>query len=354
VNKLSLLALAIFAAFGLLSLASNALQDDSVAIQEELRPAHIPVPADDGRPAMLEGWDSLDCAECHNQIASEWASTMHAMAWVDERYQEAIATKRRPQSCYGCHIPQPLNLRPLGGKPRPRGSDPEALDETPHNGISCLSCHLGPEGAMLGPYADTEATEAHTSKQGEAFGEGALADSLCINCHRSTVGPVIGIAKDFETTRQADKGLSCVGCHMPAIDRPAATVTNEDGTKRATAVRRGRLHSLQTPRDPYFLATAFGVEARRTSTGAELLITNQAGHRIPGLTTRSMTFTVTAIGAEGEATHVFDSTAYLPVDGTYTLAIESGAPPTSLQIHGTHSWTGVETPVVFLDQTLEL
>jgi hypothetical protein len=370
VNKLHLLAILLFTGLASLALGGVAPQDDEEApavVEEELPAPHIPAPADDGRPKELEGWESIGCAECHEQIASEWASTLHATAWVDERYQDAIAKKRRPASCYGCHIPQPLNLRPFGGKPRPR--DPEAAlaegqeypDETRHHGISCMSCHLGPEGVMLGPYAsspENEISPKHASAKGEAFGDGPLADALCINCHRTNVGPVIGIAKDFEVTRQADKGLSCVGCHMSPMDRSAAFVPQEDGTVIASPIRRGRSHALQTPRDPIFLATAFGLDTRKVSEGAELLISNQAAHRVPGLKSRSMTFQVQALDAGGEvlgeASLTIDSRAYLPVDGVLPLVVESSEPPAKLWVRATHDWDGVKVPVQFIDKLIEL
>ncbi|MFT6041051.1 MAG: hypothetical protein ACI9C2_001218 [Gammaproteobacteria bacterium] len=309
---------------------------------------------------MLDGWESMECVECHREIASEWASTLHAQAWIDQRYQDAIAEKRRPQSCYGCHIPQPLQLSPFGGKPRPRNPETTPSDEALHYGISCLSCHLGPDDTMLGPYEsdpDNEISPAHKSMKGEAFG-GTLGDALCINCHRTNVGPVIGIAKDFEVTRQADKGLSCVGCHMSQVERSAAIETLEDGTTKHSPVRLGRSHALQTPRDPKFLAEAFGLDARLTDTGAELLITNQAAHRIPGLKTRSMTFVVQALDVDGkvlgEASLLIDSRAYLPVDGLLPIDIASATAPAKLQVTATHDWIGVEAPVEFVNKALEL
>ena len=336
----------------------TALQDD--AKKEELPAPHIPAPANDGRPEMLEGWESMECVDCHREIASEWAGTLHAMAWVDPIYQEAIAQKRRPQSCYGCHIPQPLNLSPFGGKPRPRDPEATPTDETRHHGVSCLSCHLGPDDTMLGPYEsspENEISTAHKSSKGEAFG-GNLGDALCINCHRTNVGPVIGIAKDFEVTRQADKGLSCVGCHMSAVERSASIETLEDGTTKASPVRHGRSHSLQTPRDPVFLAEAFGLDARTTAGGAELLITNQAAHRVPGLKTRSMTFVVKALDSAGkvlgESTLVIDSQAYLPVDGLLPIALATETAPAKLEVKATHDWTGIEAPVEFINKVIEL
>lgn len=350
-----------------LTLTSGA-QDD-----EPLPPPHMPAPADDGRPASLEGAEELACAACHADIVDEWAGSLHAMAWVDERYQKAIKKKRKPSSCQGCHIPEPIFSGPIGRKLRPRAETEaerpaltretlaEALAWNPrHFGVSCVTCHLAPDGAMLGPYEsspDDEISGAHASRKDEAFG-GTLTNALCINCHRTNVGPVIGIAKDFETTRQADKGLSCVGCHMAPVERSMAGGLDQEGKPWASPVRRGRSHALQTPRDPDFLANAFGLEARRSETGAELVVTNQAGHRVPGLRTRSMTFTVTGYDAAGkrvaQVEREYASDAYLPVDGISLIAVESTADIKTLGVRAVHDWHGVDEPVTFIDERLEL
>ncbi len=329
-----------------------------------------PAPADDGRPRALENARDLPCAQCHESIVDEWAGTLHAMAWVDERYQTAMLKKRKPASCQGCHIPEPLFDGPLDRKLKPRdeveGPRPEERAEKlawnpRHFGISCVSCHQAPDGAMLGPYAsdpENEISKAHASRQHAAFGEGTEANALCISCHRTNVGPVIGIATDFETTRQADKGLSCVGCHMAPLERSAASGLDKAGAPWASPVREGRSHALQTPRDPVFLREAFGLEPRRAEGGAELLVTNQAGHRVPGLRTRSMTFVVTAKNAAGEALgqteRVYASDAYLPVDGISLIRVEATGSVAALHVRATHDWVGVEEPVIFFDSELEL
>jgi len=346
-----------------LTLTSGA-QDD-----EPLPPPHIPAPADDGRPDALENADQLACAGCHATIVDEWAGTLHAMAWVDERYQTAMQKKRKPASCQGCHIPEPIFDGAIGRKLRPRaeteGPRPdtraEALAWNPrHFGISCVTCHQAPDGAMLGPYASStedEISGAHASRQHEAFG-GTLANALCINCHRTNVGPVIGIAKDFETTRQAEKGLSCVGCHMAPVERSMASGKDKEGKPWVAPVREGRSHALQTPRDPVFLAEAFGLDARRSKVGIDLVVTNQAGHRLPGLRTRSMTFTVTGYNEAGEAVaqieREYASDAYLPVDGVSLISLESTRTIHTVGVRAVHDWHGVDEPVTFIDERLEL
>ena len=45
------------------------------------------------------------------------------------------------------------------------------------------------------------------------------SSAMCSVCHSTNIGPVVGIAKDFETSKQAERGRSCIGCHMQAIER---------------------------------------------------------------------------------------------------------------------------------------
>lgn len=316
------------------------------AAQEEL--LLPPEPVDDGNPAHVGDLSGLDCATCHATIAEEWAGTRHATAWIDERYQEELAGKRRPQSCHGCHIPEPMHLGTLGRKPAPR-----ADEDDPHAfGVTCNSCHQGPDGAMLGPWGAE--TDAHASAVGESFTSAAASNQLCISCHRTTIGPVIGIAKDFEVTGQEGKGLSCVGCHMRPVERPAAIVDGEAG-----AVREGRSHALQTPRDPRFAALAFGLSARVDGGEIVVVVANQAGHRVPGLTTRSFLFRVDVQAADGSSlgTGELDITnrAYLPADGTHEIRVQpDGGEPARIHVTAHHTTPGVAAPIAILDRLLAL
>ena len=280
-----------------------------------------PVPADDGR-APLEDVMSVSCWGCHQTIAEEWATTLHAQAWDDPFYQEALQGKRRPQSCYGCHVPQPLHLMPperFGRKPRPRLEE----DERFHLGISCRSCHEGPEGTILGPWGAE--TDSHASVQSESFSTATGSNKLCIACHQTTVGPVIGIAKDFVLADLEARGMSCVGCHMAPVERPMAT----DDDDNPTQVRTGRSHLLQTPRDPGFLAKSFGLTARDDGGETVLTIANRAGHRVPGLVERTITFEVVGIDGSGNevarTTQTVDSTAYLPLEGSVEVRLGAAA-----------------------------
>src|SRR5690349_10695166 len=79
-----------------------------------------PAPAIALKPPSLDKAEENKCASCHADIVQEWASTAHAIAWVDEEYQAALVDRSKPQTCYGCHIPKPLLQGDLAAKPAAR------------------------------------------------------------------------------------------------------------------------------------------------------------------------------------------------------------------------------------------
>ena len=338
------IAASISIAAGLLATAAAAtVQDDSPGEAWELE-LFPPRPVNPVEP--IEALFSLSCWGCHETIADEWALTQHAHAWVDEVYREALKDKRRPESCHGCHIPKPLHEMPaerFGRKPPPRTEEEGKLV----HGVTCRTCHGGPDGTILGPWGAP--TDAHASAQSEHF-VGTGSNAVCIACHRTTIGPVIGIGKDFDLGRLEERGMSCVGCHMHAVERPAAT----DDDDNPTAVRPGRSHLLQTPRDPAFLAQAFALSARNVAGKTTLTVANRAGHRVPGFVDRRIVLTARALDGGGavlsEVEHTIDDTAYLPLEQSIDLRFD--AEGTRVRVTGLHHMPGLDEPVPFLDVTL--
>ncbi|MCK6447335.1 MAG: cytochrome c family protein [Planctomycetes bacterium] len=298
-----------------------------------------PEPVADGRIARLDAVERIDCTPCHRDVAEEWATSLHALAWVDELYQEELAEKKKPEGCWGCHVPAPLADHDLAQKPPPREEDREL-------GISCASCHVAADGSILGPWGAE--TDAHRSVKDERFA-GSRADELCAACHRTNVGPVLGVAKDFETTDQKAKGRSCVGCHMQTLERPAANVRPGD-PPREFPRRTVRSHALQTPRDPSFLARAFEISARRVGGRTLVDLENQSGHRVPGLIGRSLKFTAEVLDPQGTvlatAKAEVDFRSFVPVDETLTLELAATGP--KVRLVGLHVDPRLTAPVEFL------
>ena len=303
-----------------------------------------PVPATEGLPAKLDRLDELSCTECHVEVVEEWATTQHALAWVDGVYQEEIKGRRKPESCHGCHIPELMHDGPMTRRPKPRSEDL-------HFGVSCESCHLGPEGEMLGPHGTP--TDAHPSKKSETM-IGAGSNELCSSCHRVNIGPVIGIAKDFERARLTEQGISCVECHMAPVERRWANLP-EGAEGEEAPIRLGRSHALQTPRDPSFLRQAFEYSAAAEGGKTVVTLRNRASHRIPGLVGRALLFEAQLVDADGKVLAEGDleitTRAHVPMDGSVTIELEgSGA---AVVLKGIQEDPLVKDPVPFLDLRLE-
>lgn len=304
-------------------------------------------------PAKLDGAEKLDCARCHADVVEEWSQTAHALAWVDKQYQEQLADKKKPESCHGCHIPKPIFAARGDGAGEISGKPP-ARDDLREHGVSCVSCHLGAGGAMLGPRG--AATAAHPTKLSSAF-VGAGSNELCSGCHKTNIGPVVGLAKDFEQSKQAERGRSCVGCHCEALEM-RFTKDGEDGKTSAgesvAPVRRGRSHALQTPRDPTFLRRAFALALRVEGAKSTIVVRNTAGHRVPGLIGRTIKLHAEVLDEAGkvqvEQTLIIDASSYLPVDGELSITL----PVAAARVHvvGTHDEPRADGPVDFLDEML--
>ncbi|HVS17209.1 MAG TPA: hypothetical protein VMT18_01325, partial [Planctomycetota bacterium] len=221
-------------------------------------------------------------------------------------------------------------------------------------GVTCVACHQGPDGEILGPHGTP--TDAHASRRAETF-VGAGTNALCATCHGTFVGPVIGLARDFADSARAAAGGSCVECHMAEVERSFALTPAEDGGEpTASPVRKGRSHALQTPRDPAFLRRAFGLTAALEGGRAVLRVENRAGHRVPGLIGRELTLTATLFddaGVELES-RALEIDAAVPLETDETRTLEFSAGGARVRVRGTHGDPRLLQPVGFLELELEL
>jgi hypothetical protein len=299
-----------------------------------------PAPAIRLRPEKQEQLEGETCGTCHADVLGEWVPSAHAISWQDELYREALTEKSRPQSCWGCHTPKPL----LGAGLAARA---EARSELQALGIACTSCHSASDGGVLGPAGRT--SSAHAARASDFMTEKA-SSALCSVCHATNIGPVVGIAKDFESSRQAERGRSCIACHMQSIERQPAR-----GAPAGAVAYRGRSHAIQTPRDPSFLARAFEITLAVDGKRSVITIKNLAGHRVPGLIGREVQFQAEVRDAQGKVLAsgelAFDAERYLPVDQSAQISL--GAVGAKVHIVGLHRDPRADAPVRFLERELE-
>ena len=307
----------------------------------ELAEPHTP---EQRTAASLENFEQHACAECHAQIAEEWAATRHAMAWVNSVYQKELESITKPSKCHSCHAPQPVLLTGVSKRPKTRETDL-------HFGVDCNACHRGADDVMHGPRGTEVA--AHASVRDENF-SGLGSNELCLGCHSRSIGPVIGIGRDFDDAELEDAGYSCVECHMAPVQRPMATQKSGGAPTRA---RAGRSHLLQTPRDASFLRQAFELRVMELDGVLGLRIANRAGHRVPGSNDRVLDFTIQLplAGEPVPTVHELQVSREEPLRVREEFWIPFGAPLSGPpHVRAVHTAKSLSGPVVFLDEDVPL
>ncbi|KPK51595.1 MAG: hypothetical protein AMJ63_11875 [Myxococcales bacterium SG8_38_1] len=153
-----------------------------------------------------------DCADCHADLASHWANSVHAYASFDNPwYRASIDQFRRERGekesrfCAGCHDPLLLISGDIDTEVTPG-------NELAYAGVTCLVCHsvesarpdgnasftLTDEAVLIPDPANPDEIEAHRAR---LTMPPLRTAALCGSCHRSFSGPAIGNAN-----------------HLPGID----------------------------------------------------------------------------------------------------------------------------------------
>lgn len=265
------------------------------------------------------------CGMCHTEIFAEWKDRAHGKAWTDPIYQAAIAEKTRPQLCHACHIPGSV-LERLGSRPRVR-------DQHLEEGVTCVTCHKNGD-TQHGPYGSD--TLAHPCEKDPAFSfEGSVA--LCASCHSTQIEDVLPVAKDFMEADMASKGKSCIGCHMPEVQRQMS-ISISTGNP-VGEVRTGRSHALRGPRDIEFCASAFEIAASSGDGELVLSVSDMTGHRIPGLALRTFPMDIRQLGGDGSELRAdqleISSENFLKAQETrdFRFPLADGAVAVEVQVH---------------------
>jgi hypothetical protein len=296
-------------------------------------------PRQEKEPEAAAPANRLECASCHGEVHAEWARSLHGRAWTDPTYQAAMKKVANPVSCTPCHVPKPLHETGLGNLPAARADDRDA-------GIHCDVCHLGKDGAYHGPNGGK--ASAHASVADPLFSDPLRTSVLCATCHSTRIGPVLPLGRDFEESGGSSKGRSCVGCHMEPLEREPA---RDSDLPEPPPSRRGASHALHGPRDGAFARKAFALEVVRSGSQVRVIVKNEAGHRIPGLTIREFRVRVALLSATGSEVaareEVIDHRAFLPVDRAREILLEPPAAAESVRVRIVcRQPEGGETPVL--------
>ncbi|MGE3175319.1 MAG: multiheme c-type cytochrome [Planctomycetota bacterium] len=199
-------------------------------------------------------WESSrQCQQCHQEVYDEWAASHHGIAFTNPEVR-ALSDDFRKEECMDCHLPRPLAVTGFGKRTLPRRTH---FDE----GVSCISCHLGADGGILGANDRPEVPCA--PKRSTEF----LSVDACMSCHNQH-----GTTDQWRASHYAAQGIHCTNCHMPESPRARG-----DGS-----VRQGRHHGFPGCHDEAMLRKAYAFAVTVDGGVLTAALTNTgAGHNFP-------------------------------------------------------------------------
>ena len=206
-----------------------------------------------GAPGGVRWESARQCLPCHQDVFDEWQGSHHQIAFTNPEVR-SISDDFRKEECKDCHLPRPLAVTGFGKRTLPRATH---LDE----GVSCITCHLAPDGGLL---ARNDRPEVPCKPQASAD---LLAVDSCASCHNQH-----WTTDQWRASHWAAQGTDCNACHMPAVDRVRA-----DGS-----VRPGRSHVYPGAHDVGMLRKAGEFTVARAGDEVVMSLTNTwAGHNFP-------------------------------------------------------------------------
>jgi hypothetical protein len=220
------------------------------------------------------------CGMCHREIAQEWLTSLHSKAFQDAHFVAEAAKEPQAESkCFTCHAPEAVRAKGLGQTPGFRTDVREV-------GVDCQVCHTNLKGKVHAPFRSGGAP--HEIEQDPQH----RTEALCASCHEA-----FGTVSEFRQTTFAKQGQTCSTCHMPKVQRPAAT-----GGKPRMVAR----HIWRGGDDPEMLKKAVKFEASAQPDGSVTVKVGNvgAGHKFPtGIEYHRAILVVTA--ADGTGKEVF-------------------------------------------------
>lgn len=146
---------------------------------------------------------SRECKACHEDVWNEWYGSHHQISYLNPEVRK-LSDDFRNKECQACHLPVPVSQTGYAKRTLPRQT---LLDE----GVSCLSCHLGKNGEILGARTLEAAPCAPVAST-----EMASVD-MCASCHNQHQ-----TTDQWRASPQAAQAVTCNTCHMPEVTRKLA------------------------------------------------------------------------------------------------------------------------------------
>ncbi|MCA8965032.1 MAG: hypothetical protein H6838_08325 [Planctomycetes bacterium] len=196
---------------------------------------------------------SAECRDCHQDVWDEWYGSHHQISYLNPEVR-GLSDDFRNKECQACHLPRPVSETGYGQRVLPRQTQPD-------EGVSCLTCHQGADGSILGRNAVPSAPCKPRASQE------MIAVQMCESCHNQHQ-----TTDQWRASTFAQAGTTCNDCHMPEVERKLA----------GGATRKGRAHRYPGAHDPEMLKKAGRLGVRVEGRDVLVSMTNVgAGHNFP-------------------------------------------------------------------------
>lgn len=164
-------------------------------------------PASLSNPSTIPGWERVQvnraCEICHAEIAAEWRTSRHHIAYTNLPYQKSVEREHPTVQpfCQSCHAPEANPLSP----PTPLVGE---------LGVGCVTCHA-PQGPVLAS-SEKGTSTPHAVLRTQAF----ASEQACANCHEFLFPSKVGISglpmqRTVTELGNSPNGETCQHCHMP-------------------------------------------------------------------------------------------------------------------------------------------
>lgn len=196
---------------------------------------------------------SAECRDCHKAVWDEWHGSHHQISYLNPEVRP-LADDFRNKECQACHLPRPVSETGYGQRVLPRQTHPE-------EGVSCLTCHQGADGSILGRN-DVPSAPCKPRASAEM-----ISVDMCASCHNQHK-----TTDQWHASQYPQQGTTCSDCHMLPVERKLA-----DGTTRP-----GRAHVYPGAHDTQMLKKAGRLDVRVEGRDVLVALTNVgAGHNFP-------------------------------------------------------------------------
>lgn len=186
------------------------------------------------------------CGACHQQVAAEWAASLHRGAWLNQNVRSATHDFAL-EECRCCHSPMPVLENGLDVRPLFR-------DFNHDDGVHCLSCHGRSDGVAAARDVPDAPCRPHRDER-------LLRVEMCQPCHE----PTHQAFAEYRTSIACSDGVRCVDCHMPE---------REDGS--------GRSHGPHGGMNAEFVQKALRWSCAIEGRELVVALQNRTGHKFPG------------------------------------------------------------------------